>query len=57
MDNAQIASAYALAKICGFSGSFNDFKLMYDQYYSKAIKELDNPSKKCATVKAFERPF
>lgn len=57
MDNTQIASTYVLAKICGFSGSFNDFKIMYDQYYSEAIKELDNPSKKYATVKAFERPF
>lgn len=57
MDNAQIASAYALAKICGFSGSFNNFKIMYDQYYSEAIKNLEKQSGNHAEVKAFKRPF
>lgn len=57
MDNAQIASVYALAKNCGFSGSFNNFKIMYDQYYSEAIKNLEKQSDNHAEVKAFKRPF
>lgn len=57
MDNTQIASSYALAKICGFSGSFNDFKTMYDQYYSEAIKDLEKHPENRAEVKAFKRPF
>lgn len=57
MDNAQIASAYALAKIYGFSGSFNVFKTMYDQYYSEAIENLKKQPENYAEVKAFKRPF
>lgn len=40
MDNNQLASSYATAKCCGFTGSFDEFKEMYDQYYSEIIKEL-----------------
>ena len=40
MDNKEYASAYAIAKICGYSGSFDDFKKLYDQYYSDIIKSL-----------------
>ena len=40
MDNNKLASSYATAKCCGFTGSFDEFKEMYDQYYSEIIKEL-----------------
>ena len=40
MDNKEYASAYAIAKVCGYSGSFDDFKKLYDQYYSDIIKSL-----------------
>lgn len=40
MDNNQLASSYATSKCCGFTGSFDEFKEMYDQYYSEIIKEL-----------------
>lgn len=39
MDNNQIASLYATAMCCGFTGSIDEFKTMYSQYYSEIIKE------------------
>ena len=40
MDSKEYASAYAIAKICGYTGSFDDFKNLYDQYYSEIIMSL-----------------
>lgn len=37
MDTKDYVSAYAIAKICGYTGSFDDFKNLYDQYYSEII--------------------
>lgn len=44
MDSKEYASAYAIAKICGYTGSFDDFKNLYDQYYSEIVNSL--PEKK-----------
>lgn len=40
MDSKKYASAYAIAKICGYTGSFDDFKNLYDQYYSEIVNSL-----------------
>ena len=40
MDAKDYVSAYAIAKICGYAGTFDDFKSLYDQYYSDIIKTL-----------------
>lgn len=33
-------SAYATAKICGYNGSYDDFRKLYDQYYSEIISSV-----------------
>lgn len=38
--NDEYVSAYAIAKICGYNGSFNDFKIKYDQYYEEINEEI-----------------
>lgn len=40
MDSKEYASAYAIAKICGYTGSFDDFKNLYYQYYSEIVNSL-----------------
>lgn len=40
MDSKEYASAYAVSKICGYNGTFDDFKNLYDQYYSEIIMSL-----------------
>ena len=54
MDNKQLASSYATAKCCGFTGSFDEFKKMYDQYYSEIIKELPTGEN---SVDVIKNPF
>lgn len=54
MDNNQIASLYATAMCCGFTGSIDEFKTMYSQYYSEIIKELPTAE---TTVEAVKNPF
>ena len=57
MDNKQLASSYATAKCCGFTGSFDEFKKMYDQYYSEIIKELPTGENSVDVIKnPFKRP-
>lgn len=38
--NDEYVSAYAIAKICGYNGSFNDFKIKYDQYCEEINEEI-----------------
>lgn len=55
--NDEYVSAYAIAKICGYNGSFNDFKTKYDQYceeIKETIPEKGNPQ---SIVEAAENPF
>ncbi len=40
MDSKEYTSAYAIAKICGYTGSFDDFKNLYTQYYSEIVNSL-----------------
>lgn len=55
MDSKEYASAYAIAKICGYTGSFDDFKNLYDQYYSEIIMSLPDPV--LDKVEAIPNPF
>ena len=57
MDNKEYASAYAIAKICGYSGSFDDFKKLYGQYYSDIIKSLPEEKPELARAEACKNPF
>lgn len=55
MDSKEYASAYAIAKICGYTGSFDDFKNLYYQYYSEIIMSLPDPV--LDKVEAIPNPF
>ncbi len=57
MDTKEFASAYAVAKICGYTGLFDDFKNLYDQYYSEIIKSLLEEEPQLATIEAVANPF
>lgn len=57
MDSKEYASAYAIAKICGYSGSFDDFKKLYDQYFSDIIKSLPEEKPEPARAEACKHPF
>lgn len=55
MDSKEYASAYAIAKICGYTGNFDDFKNLYDQYYSEIVNSLPDPV--LDKVEAIPNPF
>lgn len=55
MDSKEYASAYAIAKICGYTGNFDDFKNLYDQYYSEIVNSLPEPD--LDKVEAIPNPF
>lgn len=55
MDYKEYASAYAIAKICGYTGSFDDFKNLYYQYYSEIVNSLPDPV--LDKVEAIQNPF
>lgn len=57
MDSKEYASAYAIAKICGYTGSFDDFKNLYDQYYSEIINSLPEEKPQSAKAEAISNPF
>ena len=40
METEIIVASYTTAKICGYKGSYDDFKKLYDQYYSETINSL-----------------
>lgn len=53
----EYASAYAISKICGYNGTFDDFKNLYDQYYSETINSLPEEKPQLAKVEAVSNPF
>lgn len=55
MGDKEYASLYAVAKICGFNKSFDDFKELYDQYYSEIIESLPEPEP--CKAEAMKHPF
>lgn len=57
MTSKEYASAYSIAKICGFSGTLDDFKNLYDQYYSEIIESLSEGEPQLAKVEAVANPF
>lgn len=57
MDSKEYASAYAIAKICGYTGNFDDFKNLYDQYYSEIIMSLPEEKPQLAIAAAINNPF
>lgn len=57
MENKQLASAYAIAKVLGYDKSVDDFKEKYGQYYSETINELNSKPVNPAKVEAVQNPF
>lgn len=57
MDSKEYASAYAIAKICGYNGTFDDFKKLYTQYYSEIIMSLPEEKPQLAIAAATNNPF
>lgn len=57
MDSKEYASAYAIAKICGYTGSFDDFKNLYTQYYSEIINSLPEEKPDQAKCEATINPM
>lgn len=57
MDNKTLASLYALAKVCGFDQSVEDFEIQYSQYYSETLKHLSEKEPKLAKLNALHNPF
>lgn len=55
MDSKKYASAYAISKVCGYTGSFDDFKNLYTQYYSEIVSSLPEPA--LDKVEAIPNPF
>lgn len=57
MDSKEYASAYAIAKICGYTGSFDDFKNLYTQYYSEIFNSLPEEKPQLAKAEAISNHF
>lgn len=57
MDSKEYASAYAIAKICGYTGSFDDFKNLYYQYYSEIVNYLPEEKPDQAKCEAAINPM
>lgn len=57
MDSKEYASAYAIAKICGYTGSFDDFKNLYYQYYSEIVNSLPEEKPDQAKCEATINPM
>ena len=57
MDSKEYASAYAVSKICGYNGTFDDFKNLYDQYYSEIIMSLPEEKPDQAKCEATINPM
>nr|DAR47374.1 MAG TPA: hypothetical protein [Bacteriophage sp.] len=57
MTAEKYVSAYAIAKICGYNGSYDDFKKLYDQYYSEIISSLPTEEQQLAKIEAANNPF
>lgn len=50
-------SAYATAKICGYNGSYDDFRKLYDQYYSEITSSVSAEEPQLAKAEATNNPF
>lgn len=57
MDSKEYTSAYAIAKICGYTGSFDDFKNLYTQYYSEIVNSLPEEKPDQAKCEATINPM
>ena len=50
-------SEFAVAKICGYDGSFDDFKKLYDQYCNEIERSIPHGKPQYAKVEAVTNPF
>lgn len=50
-------SKFAVAKICGYDGSFDDFKKLYDQYCNEIESSVPQEKPQPAKVEAVTNPF
>ena len=50
-------SELAVAKICGYDGSFDDFKKLYDQYSNEIERSIPQEKPQSAKVEAITNPF
>lgn len=50
-------SVYATAKICGYNGSYDDFRKLYDRYYSEIISSISTKEPQLAKAVATNNPF
>lgn len=57
MTTEKYVSAYATAKICGYNGSYDDFRKLYDQYYSEIISSVPTEEPQLAKTEAANNPF
>lgn len=57
METEIIVASYTTAKICGYKGSYDDFKKLYDQYYSEIINSLPTEEPQLAKVEAINNPL
>ena len=57
METEIIVASYTTAKICGYKGSYDDFKKLYDQYYSETINSLPTEEPQLAKVEAINNPL
>lgn len=57
MSTEKYVSAYATAKICGYNGSYDDFRKLYDQYYSEIISSVPTEEPQLAKAEATNNPF
>lgn len=48
-----IVASYTTAKICGYKGSYDDFKKLYDQYYLETINSLPTEEPQLAKVEDY----
>ena len=50
-------SEFAVAKICGYDGSFDDFKKLYYQYCNEIESSVPQEKPQPAKVEAVTNPF
>lgn len=55
MDN--YISEFAVAKICGYDDSFDDFKKLYDQYCNEIESSVPQEKPQPVKVEAVTNPF
>lgn len=54
MDSKQLADRYAIAKLLGYQGNAEQFKIKYHKYYDEFMATIDN---KPAKVEVISNPF